>query len=72
MCFVLMRTTGLVEIVKKLRWKGRAGYVLHRALVSVLNFSFNPRIDLIAVIFIVGCLIVLKGVIAKQVYKNWL
>ena len=33
MCLVLMRTTGLVEIVNKLRCKGRAGYVLHRALV---------------------------------------
>ena len=34
MCFVLMRTTGLVEIVNKLRCKGCAGHVLHRALVN--------------------------------------
>jgi hypothetical protein len=40
-------------------------------LVSVLNFSLDPRVDLLATIFIVGGLILLKGVTAKRVYKNW-
>ena len=40
-------------------------------LISVLNFSFDPRVELMAVIFIVGGLILLKGVTAKRVYKNW-
>ena len=41
-------------------------------LISLLNFSLDPRVDLMATIFIVGCLILLKGVTAKRVYKNWL
>ena len=41
-------------------------------LISLLNFSLDPRVDLLAVIFIVGGLILLKGVTAKRVYKNWL
>ena len=41
-------------------------------LISVLNFSLDPRVDLISTIFIVGGLILLKGVTAKRVYKNWL
>ena len=40
-------------------------------LISLLNFSLDPRVDLMAVIFIVGGLILLKGVTAKRVYKNW-
>ena len=40
-------------------------------LISVLNFSLNPRVDLLATIFIIGGLILLKGVTAKRVYKNW-
>ena len=40
-------------------------------LISLLNFSLDPRIDLMAVIFIVGGLILLKGVTAKRVYRNW-
>ena len=40
-------------------------------LISVLNFSLNPQVDLLATIFIVGGLILLKGVTAKRVYKNW-
>ena len=40
-------------------------------LISLLNFSLDPRIELMAVIFIVGGLILLKGVTAKRVYKNW-
>ena len=40
-------------------------------LISVLNFSLDPRVDLMSVILIVGSLILLKGVTAKRVYKNW-
>ena len=40
-------------------------------LISALNFSLDPRVDLMAVIFVVGGLILLKGVTAKRVYKNW-
>ena len=39
-------------------------------LISILNVSLNPRVDLLATIFIVGGLILLKGVTAKRVYKN--
>ena len=41
-------------------------------LISILNVSLNPRVDLLATIFIVGGLILLKGVTAKGVYKNWI
>ena len=41
-------------------------------LISGLNFSLDPRVDLISTIFIVGSLILLKGMTAKRVYKNWL
>ena len=40
-------------------------------LISFLNFSLDPRVELMAVIFIVGGLILLKAVTAKRVYKNW-
>ena len=40
-------------------------------LLSFLNFSLDPRADLMAVIFVIGGLILLKGVTAKRVYKNW-
>ena len=35
-------------------------------LISGLNFSLDPRVDLISTIFIVGSLILLKGVTAKR------
>ena len=41
-------------------------------IIAVLNFSLDPRVELMSVILIVGGLILLKGVIAKKVYKNWL
>ena len=41
-------------------------------LISLFNFSLDPRVELMAVIFIVGGLILLKGVTTKRVYKNWL
>ena len=40
-------------------------------LVSALNFSLDPRVDLMATILVVGSLILLKGVIAKRIYRNW-
>ena len=40
-------------------------------LSSVFNVSLDPRVDLMAVIFVVTSLILLKGVTAKRVYKNW-
>ena len=40
-------------------------------LISIVNFSLDPRIDLMAVICVVCGLILLKGVTAKRVYKNW-
>ena len=40
-------------------------------LLPALNFSLDPRVDLMAVIFVIGGLILLKGVTAKRVYKNW-
>ena len=40
-------------------------------LISFVNFSLNPRVDLMAIIFAAGGLILLKGVIANRVYKNW-
>ena len=41
-------------------------------LISLLNLSLDPRVDLMSTIFVVGGLILLKGVTAKRVYKNWL
>ena len=41
-------------------------------LISVVNFSLDPRVDLISTILLVGGLLLLKGVIAKRVYSNWL
>ena len=52
--------TGLLLLVRALLY-----------LISLLNFSLDPRVDLLAVIFIVGDLILLKGLTAKRIYKNW-
>ena len=40
-------------------------------LISLLNVSLDPRVDLMATIFVIGALILLKGMIAKRIYKNW-
>ena len=45
---------------------------LYLYLISLLKFSLDLRVDLMSVTFIVGGLILLKGVTAKRVYKNWL
>ena len=41
-------------------------------LISIMNFFFDPRVDLVTTILVVGSLIPLKGVTAKRIYKNWL
>lgn len=38
--------------------------------VSAINFSRDPRIDFVATIFVVGCLVLFKGIMAKRIYKN--
>ena len=38
--------------------------------VSALNFSRDPRIDFVSTIFVIGCLILFKGVVAKRIYKS--
>ena len=44
------------------------------SLVSALKFSFDPQIpvELLTTIVVIGGLLLVKGVIAKRVYKNWL
>ena len=59
--------------IKYCYWTGLLMFV--RAfvyIIAVLNFSLDPRVELMSVMLIVGGLILLKGVIAKRVYKNWL
>ena len=41
-------------------------------LERVLNFSKNPQIDLMATIITATCLLFLKSIISKRIYKNWL
>ncbi len=38
--------------------------------VSTFNFSRDPRVDFVSTIFVIGCLMLFKGVIAKRIYKN--
>ena len=38
--------------------------------VSAVNFSRDPRVDFVSTIFVIGCLILFKGVIVKRIYKN--
>ena len=40
-------------------------------IITVLNFSLDPHVELMSTIFVVGGLILLNGVTAKRVYKNW-
>ena len=40
-------------------------------LISIVNFSLDPRVNLMGTIFVIGGLILLKGMTAKTVYKNW-
>ena len=54
-------------------WTGLLLFVrVFLCLISDLKFSLNPRVDLMSTIFVVGGLILLKGVTAKRVYKNWI
>ena len=38
--------------------------------VSAINFSRDPRVDFVSTIFVIGFLILFKGVVAKRIYKN--
>jgi hypothetical protein len=38
--------------------------------VSAINFSRDPRVDFVSTIFVIGGLILFKGIIAKRIYKN--
>ena len=38
--------------------------------VSAINFSRDPRIDFVSTIFVIGCLVLFKGVMVKRIYKN--
>ena len=52
-------------------WTGLLLFVrifLH--IIVLLNFSLDPRVNLVSVIFFVGGLMLLKGVITKRVYKS--
>ena len=40
-------------------------------LVSAVNVMGDPRVTLVAIIFVVGCLLLVKGVFEKRVYRNW-
>ena len=54
-------------------WTGLLLFVrLFLHVIALLNFSLDPRVNLVSVIFFVGGLILLKGIIAKRVYKDWL
>ena len=54
-------------------WTGLLLFVrILLGLVPIINFSFNPRIDLMSTILVVGSLILLKGVTARRLYKNCL
>ena len=50
-------------------WTGLLLFV--RVYLLSLNFTLDPRVELMSTIFVVGGLILLKGVTAKRVYKNW-
>ena len=38
--------------------------------VSAINFSRDPRVDYVSIIFVVGFLILFKGIVAKRIYKS--
>ena len=40
-------------------------------LVSAINVEGDPRVTLVANIFVVGCLLLMKGVMQKWIYKKW-
>ena len=54
-------------------WTGLLLFVrILLSLEGILNFSKAPQIDLMATIIIITCLLLLKGVTSKRVYKYWL
>ena len=40
-------------------------------LISILNFTLDPRLNLISTILVIGCLLFVKVVTASRVYKSW-
>ena len=40
-------------------------------LISIVNFSLDPRVNLMGTILVIGSLILLKGMTTERVYKNW-
>ena len=40
-------------------------------LVSAVNVEGDPRVTLVANTFVVGCLLLMKGVVQKSIYKKW-
>ena len=40
-------------------------------LVAAVNISNNPHISLIAIMFSVGCVVLLKGFVGTRVYRKW-
>jgi hypothetical protein len=38
--------------------------------VSAINFSRDPRVDFVSTIFVIGGLVLFKGIVAKRIYKN--
>ena len=39
-------------------------------LVSAINTTGDPRVTIVAISLVVGCLLLIKGVVANKVYKN--
>ena len=52
--------TGLLLIVRVLLF-----------LSSLMNFSLDPRVDMMSTILVVGGLLILKGLTTKRIYKSW-
>ena len=40
-------------------------------LQSALNFSIDPKIDLVMTVVAISCLFLLKAIVAKRIYKSW-
>ena len=41
-------------------------------LISVLNFTRDPWLNLVSTIFVIGFLLLVKGIIAKRIYRSWI
>ena len=52
--------TGLLLIIRVLLF-----------LSSLINFSLDPRVDMMSTVLVVGGLLLLKGLTTKRIYKSW-